>query len=375
MSIGALCQDDSVNTASSNGGSPPAAQYRLYGYRWVILVVYAIATLCNDIGLFSFASIADTTMKAYGISETTFLISSMVNVIVYLPMTVPASYILNKYGAGVGITIAMGLTIVGCWIAVLINYGFWITIVGQIIMSMGQPLILNCVSQVSNTWFAQGERAYNTTLASIAVPAGLIAAYLIPPAFVKPEYADYDLAKIDIRNALICEGVVITTGCIVVLALFRGKPPIPPNASAVAEKVEFKKSFVALFTNWNYIWVFVVFFTMCATFNCIASLIGQFTSGYGFSDSDGGWFGTCLTVFGIIGSAISGALLAKTKRFRLLNFISALVTTLGRLISNSRICGVCAPPSNREFRSSHGWSIRPFYSALWINSRLLRARS
>lgn len=60
----------------------------------------------------------------------------------------------QKIGAGIIITI------IGAWLKCLIMEGFWIVVLGQVIISMAQPLIGNGITQVSNTWFAPAEVVY-----------------------------------------------------------------------------------------------------------------------------------------------------------------------------------------------------------------------
>jgi len=283
ISIGQL--DETTEAIKNKGMSDNGHEFNVYSYRWVVLAMYSIATVTNGMGFISFASIANTTRWAFGISEFMLVLSSMAGVVVYIPMALPASYIIERYGLRMAINAGVIITIIGAWMKVLIMEGFWLVILGQVIMSLAQPLIGNGITQVSNTWFAPAERAIATTVANIAAPAALIFAYLIPTAFVKNQDVNPHEAQVQIRNSLICQAAIIVGGGIFVLIFFRSKPPTPPSASSVkTEKFEFRSSLKGLFTNMNYIWMCIVYFTMCGNFNCVAALIGQFVGAYGFSN-------------------------------------------------------------------------------------------
>jgi fucose permease len=68
--------------------------------------------------------------------------------------TVPANWILDKFGMKVGSTIGSGLVICGVWLRVMIevkNPTF--VLIGSILAAIGNVFILNSPSILGNNWF------------------------------------------------------------------------------------------------------------------------------------------------------------------------------------------------------------------------------
>jgi FLVCR family feline leukemia virus subgroup C receptor-related protein len=68
--------------------------------------------------------------------------------------TFPAAYVIDTYGARVGITVGCTLCFVGVCLRLLVNQAFAWVIVGQVVAGIGRPFILNCQAKVSANWFS-----------------------------------------------------------------------------------------------------------------------------------------------------------------------------------------------------------------------------
>lgn len=67
--------------------------------------------------------------------------------------TFPAAYVIDSMGARAGIMLGSILGIVGVSIRLLVNQGFWLVIVGQVLAGIGRPFIMNCQAKISCNWF------------------------------------------------------------------------------------------------------------------------------------------------------------------------------------------------------------------------------
>lgn len=67
--------------------------------------------------------------------------------------TFPAAYVIDTYGARVGITVGSVLCLIGISTRLLVNQAFAWVIVGQVIAGIGRPFILNCQAKISANWF------------------------------------------------------------------------------------------------------------------------------------------------------------------------------------------------------------------------------
>nr|CUU97422.1 feline leukemia virus subgroup c receptor-related protein 1 [Hymenolepis microstoma] len=103
---------------------------------------------------------------------------SMIYMLVYIPMIVPATWLLNHYGLRVSILIGAGLNALGAWIKCLSMelsqpYGvdstsavvsFPLLMVGQFVCASGQVFLLGVPAQLASTWFGKSELALATAI-------------------------------------------------------------------------------------------------------------------------------------------------------------------------------------------------------------------
>jgi fucose permease len=85
-------------------------EFRIYGYRWVMLSVYMIAIAVNQIMWITFAPITRDAAAFYGVSDLQIGILSMSFMIVYLIVSIPASWIIDTYGIRAGVGTGVVLT-------------------------------------------------------------------------------------------------------------------------------------------------------------------------------------------------------------------------------------------------------------------------
>ena len=67
--------------------------------------------------------------------------------------TFPAAFVIDTYGARVGITLGCVLALIGISLRLLVNQAFAWVIVGQVIAGIGRPFILNCQAKIGANWF------------------------------------------------------------------------------------------------------------------------------------------------------------------------------------------------------------------------------
>jgi len=69
---------------------------RLYKARWIILVVYMLYSMANAVHWIQYSIISNITVKFYGVSNFAIDTTSTIYMIVYVPLVVPASWILDR---------------------------------------------------------------------------------------------------------------------------------------------------------------------------------------------------------------------------------------------------------------------------------------
>lgn len=69
---------------------------RLYKARWVILFVYMLYSMANAVHWIQYSIISNITVKFYGVSNFAIDTTSTIYMIVYVPLVVPASWVLDR---------------------------------------------------------------------------------------------------------------------------------------------------------------------------------------------------------------------------------------------------------------------------------------
>lgn len=76
--------------------------------------------------------------------------------------TFPAAYVIDTMGTRAGIMLGSVLCIFGISLRLLVNSGFWLVIVGQVLAGIGRPFIMNCQAKISCNWFYASNRVFYT---------------------------------------------------------------------------------------------------------------------------------------------------------------------------------------------------------------------
>jgi len=66
----------------------------------------------------------------------------------------------------------------GSWIRMLaIDGTFWPVLLGQVIVSLAQPIVYNVMTQFCNKWFTDKERSLCTSVCGLSIPGGNLIAF------------------------------------------------------------------------------------------------------------------------------------------------------------------------------------------------------
>src|SRR5512139_1745199 len=83
--------------------------YRLYGYRWVVLAVFMFVNLTIQVLWISYAPVTGPAAELYGVSDLQIGLLAMTFMIAFIPLSVPASWVIDTYGSRVGVGIGVAL--------------------------------------------------------------------------------------------------------------------------------------------------------------------------------------------------------------------------------------------------------------------------
>ncbi len=154
-----------------------AAHYRVYGVRWIELIVYVLATFANALPSMTFVPIVSQTEKFYNITTTEVNVLSMIFLFLYVFGTILSIWLSRRFSMRVVMIIGSILNL-GVFIRLLSlikpNQGYLALLIGQIFPSIAQPIFLNPTALFAARWFAPSQRDIATAICSMSNPLGKI---------------------------------------------------------------------------------------------------------------------------------------------------------------------------------------------------------
>jgi len=159
-------------------------EFRVYGYRWVMLSVYMLVIAVNQMMWITFAPITGDATLYYGVSDLKIGILSMCFMVVYLVVSIPASWIIDTYGIRVGVGIGVLFTAFFGLMRGMAGVNYNLLLVSQVGIAIGQPFLLNSITKVAARWFPVRERATASGMGTLAMYIGILAGMSLTPFLV-----------------------------------------------------------------------------------------------------------------------------------------------------------------------------------------------
>jgi len=280
-------------------------QPKASSYRWAVLAAFMLVTLAVEVQWVAMAPVARAAERFYegqivpgSIFGIDFL--AMSYLLVFLVMALPASYVIDTFGIRIGVGIGSLLAIVGALVKGLWGGSFPAQVVGQLVLAVAQPFILNAATAVCARWFPLRERGLAVGLASLAQYLGIVLAMVAGPLLVVGDPASPDYGSgIDRLN--LAYGIGTAAAAAACLAVLRERP-----REAVEEASERQGALAGirtLFASRDYRLLLALFTIGLGIFNALSSLVDAVAGHLGVSDSDG-LIGTFMIGAGILGALV-----------------------------------------------------------------------
>jgi MFS family permease len=122
---------------------------KIYGYRWVVLVAFMFVIAVNQLLWITFAPITGVAAGYYGVSDLSIGLLSLSFMIVYIFVSIPASWVIDTYGFRWAVGIGAVLTGVFGFTRGLAAGNYNLVLISQIGIAIGQPFILNSLTKVA----------------------------------------------------------------------------------------------------------------------------------------------------------------------------------------------------------------------------------
>lgn len=283
----------------------PAPSYKVYGYRWVVLMVYMFTNIAIQILWITFGSITLPASTFYHADDLQIGWLAMVFMVVFIPLSLPVSWVIDTFGFYKPVAAAslfMGLFAVlrGLW-----GQDYMAVFLFTIGIAITQPFLLNSWTKVAARWFPLQERGTAVGLTAVGNFVGTGIGLAVTPLLIE---------TMSIPTVLTLYGIIALVSAVLFLLFAREKPATPPCPPEFEGRVLVLDGLKLLMKSgpfWVLMWVFLI----CnGIFNGLSTWIESIVRPRGFTPVDAGLFGGVLLLGGILGAIVLPALSDKYQK-------------------------------------------------------------
>lgn len=296
------------------------SSFKVYRVRWIMLTIYMLMVAVNQLLWITFAPITGAATKYYGVSDLKIGILSMCFMIVYIIVSVPASWAIDKFGIRTGVGIGALFTGIFGMIRGFAGTDYQLLLIAQIGIAVGQPFILNAITKLAARWFPIGERATAAGLGTLAMYIGILAGMTLTP---------YLIIGSGIGGMLNIYGIISIITAFIFIVLIKERPLTAPCRPDQEERSLVFDGFRQTLRTGDFIWLMIIFFIGLGVFNSVTTWIEDILRPRGFTATQAGITGGIMILGGIVGAIIIPMLSDHSKKRTPFIIIALAGATLG----------------------------------------------
>ncbi|MGI6203664.1 MAG: MFS transporter [Anaerovoracaceae bacterium] len=277
--------------------------YKVYGYRWVVLLVYAVNCVLIQVMWTTFFSISTDAWKYYGFTDpvkgnSAISLLSVIFMIGMVILSVPVMWAFERWGFKKSVGFGCVLMAISAILRGVFGASYGGLIATTIGFSFAQPFILNSPGLVAGKWFPENERATANSVGLLAGYIGMCIGLLATPVL---------LQSMTIKGILMLYGMVSIAGALLFVIFAKEEPPTPPCEEEKSERSSFKEGIKYAWKQKNFRLCVLIFFLMLGVFNTfftdIEALI-QTLGSKAITSTQVGLIGVVILIVGTIGSLV-----------------------------------------------------------------------
>jgi MFS family permease len=293
--------------------------YTVYGYRWIVLLFYSLIHMAMQLLWITFAPITGDAATYYGVTPLQIGFLSMSFMIVFIFVSIPASWAIDTFGIRKGVGFGVVLTAIFALTRGFFGDNYNWVLASMIGIAIAQPFILNSLTTVAAKWFPLEERATAAGIGVLCQYVGMMVGMAATP-FLTVRYG--------IPGTLKIYGVVTVIVSISYLIFVKDKPPTPP-AETGFERTSAFEGLKHIFKQRDMVLLIILFFIGLGIFNAIMTWIEQMIAPRGFSAVQAGTLGAVLMIGGIVGCSVIPPLSDRLRKRKMIILLCVLATLPG----------------------------------------------
>jgi MFS family permease len=227
-----------------------ATEYKVYGYRWVVLAAYGVVLFIEGFLWLTFAPIETEVQRALGVSAFRILLLGLVGLFVSILLAPLAGSISDnkgfKFAVGFGVVVTAVSGVLRAITPHVTSSGhaqYWAYFFLQMLGGLGAIFVLVNLSKMPIKWFPEDQRATATGLATVSALLGNGIAFPIVVAIANiPEHASKAVVQAGLNRVLTFTAVLPVAAALLFFLFAREEPPTPSGSFPEEIRVRLRES-------------------------------------------------------------------------------------------------------------------------------------
>lgn len=306
-------------------------QYKVYGYRWVVLGVFMFINLTIQMLWITYAPITGPAAEFYGVSDLQIGLLAMTFMIAFIPLSIPVSWVIDTYGFRVAVGIGAALMGIFGLLRGFAGGNYTLVLWSTIGIAISQPFLLNAWTTVPAKWFPVDVRATMVGMVTLANLIGTALGMVLTPILVE---------SMSIADVQLLFGGIAAFSSVLFILLAREAPPTPPCPPGQETRALMLDGLKHAFTIKPFWFYLIASFIGLGIFNGLTTWVEAIIRPRGFTPNDAGTLGALMIVGGLVGAIVLPALSdkqQKRQRFLMIAFVGAIPGLLGLTFAESGV--------------------------------------
>ncbi len=281
------------------------AAFTIYRRRWAVLGAFMLVVLVNQLSWITFAAITSRAAAAYGVGDLEIGLLSLSFMLVFLILSIPASWMIDTYGFRLAVGVGAVLTAIFALARGLAGPSYGLVLIAQLGIAVGQPFILNAVTKVAANWFPSVERATASGMGTLSIFLGVLLGLALTPILTN---------AVGMTSMLLIYGAAAIAAALVFFGVVREHPQTPPGPPGEDARVLVFDGLRQSMRRPDFLRLLFVFFVGLGVFNSVTTWIEDILRPRGFSTTQAGLAGGLMVAAGIGGAVLLPLLSDRTRR-------------------------------------------------------------
>ncbi|XP_069694726.1 choline/ethanolamine transporter FLVCR1-like isoform X2 [Periplaneta americana] len=288
-------------------------EHRVFTKRWLILCIYFFFAVMSAFQWYQYSSIANVIERYYNVS----------NVAVDWTTGLRWHIIVGTF------TMALGATVK---VFSVEPHLFWVTFVGQTLVSLSQAVVLPLPQYVAAIWFGANQVSTACAIAVNGTMLGIALGLLLPPMIVH-NHDNLEMVGAGLEYMFYWTAGLSALSFVFALIFLEAEPPLPPSHEQALKRNESYQDFTVLknlILNPCYVLILASYAINQGTVNSLSTLLNRAILHYfQHGEEFAGRVGLLLIVTGMVGTALWGVIMDHTLKYRECATIVFALSVLG----------------------------------------------